>query len=79
MAWMVAHLMVATGNMQKGTRVDVLMRTLLGREPGTVPGETPTGARPSNEMTPAETTAHLKAWIDGLKKQTPRGRARVGA
>ena len=38
-AWVVAHLMAASGNLPKGTRVDRLMRDLLGRKPGTVPGE----------------------------------------
>jgi hypothetical protein len=44
---MVAHLMVASGNMRKGTRADRLMRDLLGREPGTVPGQDVAVERPT--------------------------------
>ena len=38
MAWTVAHLLVGGGTLRKGTRVDALMRDLLGRAPGTRAG-----------------------------------------
>jgi hypothetical protein len=49
--------MVATGNLPKGTRVGPLMRQLLGREPGTVPGQ----ATRQREMTAAESIQALLA------------------
>lgn len=33
--------MLATGHLPKGTRLDRLMRDLLGRPPGTLPGAPP--------------------------------------
>ena len=60
MAWTVANLLVGGGTLRKGTRVDRLMRDLLGREPGTVPGETP----PEPETLTAEASiAHMAAWV----------------
>lgn len=66
-AWIVAHLMVASGHMRKGTRVDQLMRELLGRKPGTVPGQPEIGA--PREMTADQGIQALLAM--GAKDRRP--------
>jgi hypothetical protein len=64
MAWIVAHLLVGGGTLQKGTRVDQLMRGLLGREPGTVPGEMPVEPdRRPDELSPEASVAYMAAWV----------------
>ena len=64
MAWIVAHLLVGGGTLVKGTRVDRLMRSLLGREPGTVPGQTPAAPATDMALSPDETAAFIKTWVD---------------
>jgi hypothetical protein len=67
LAWLVAHLLVGGGTLPKGTRVDQLMRDLLGREPGTLPGQqaaAPTQDAPSGVLSPDETAAFIKTWVD---------------
>jgi hypothetical protein len=72
MAWIVAHLLVGGGTLRKGTRVDRLMRSLLGREPGTVPGEATAPAAEPAAMTATETAIFLTAWVDAHRPR-PRG------
>jgi hypothetical protein len=72
MAWVVAHLLVGGGTLAKGTRVDRLMRSLLGREPGTVPGEATAPAAEPAAMTATETATFLKVWVDAHRPR-PRG------
>jgi hypothetical protein len=76
MAWMVAHLLVGSGHMPKGTRVDALMRSLLGREPGTLPDATPLEpeSRP-DELSPEASVAYMAAWLKRPPKSTERQRA----
>jgi hypothetical protein len=73
MAWMVAHLLVGGGTLQRGTRVDTLMRNLLGREPGTVPGQTEP-ERPSRALSPEATAQYIKTWVQTMRGQTQRER-----
>jgi hypothetical protein len=76
MAWIVAHLLVGSGNMAKGTRVDALMRGLLGREPGTVPGEMPAEpARRPDELSPEASVAYMAAWVTSRTPSQERHRA----
>jgi hypothetical protein len=63
MAWIVAHLLVGGGTLRRGTRVDQLMTDLLGRAPGTVPGEAPATPR---ELSPAATAAYLVQWVQTM-------------
>jgi hypothetical protein len=63
MAWIVAHLLVGGGTLRKGTRVDGLMRALLGRAPGTLPGDAASEAPPPHELSPAESIAYMAAWV----------------
>jgi hypothetical protein len=63
MAWVVAHLLVGGGTLRRGTRVDQLMTDLLGRPPGTVPGETPA---PTRELSPDATAAYLVHWVQSM-------------
>src|SRR4029434_2269864 len=60
MAWLVAHLLVGGGTLRRGTRVHQLMHDLLGRAPGTVPGE---ALAPTRELSPAATAAYLVNWV----------------
>jgi hypothetical protein len=75
MAWMVAHLLLGTGNMPKGTRVDALMRSLLGRAPGTLPGEAPEETPALDELSPEASVAYMAAWLKRPQKSTERQRA----
>jgi len=59
----VAHLLVGGGTLRKGTRVDQLMRDLLGRAPGTVPGETPEASPSRRELSPEASVAYMAAWV----------------
>jgi hypothetical protein len=63
MAWIVAHLLVGGGTLRRGTRVDQLMADLLGRPPGTVPGEVPA---PTRELSPDATAAYLVRWVQTM-------------
>jgi hypothetical protein len=63
MAWIVAHLLVGGGTLRRGTRVDSLMADLLGRAPGTVPGEAPA---PTRELSPEATAAYLVQWVQTM-------------
>jgi hypothetical protein len=63
MAWVVAHLLVGGGTLRRGTRVDQLMHDLLGRAPGTVPGEAPA---PTRELSPEATAAYLVQWVQTM-------------
>jgi hypothetical protein len=78
-AWVVAHLMAATGNLPKGTRVDALMRDLLGREPGTVPGQDAAGRR--RHLSADQSVEYLAAWVraHGGKDARPGVAATEGA
>lgn len=62
-AWVVAHLMLVSGNLPRGTQVGALWRSLLGREAGeaAAPPERPA-------MTPEESVAYMKAWVKGRAK-----------
>lgn len=60
-AWLVAHL----GHHGRGTTVQSVMRKLLGREPGTVPGQ----PRPVREMTADQGIQALLAM--GAKDRRP--------
>jgi hypothetical protein len=73
MAWVVAHLLVGGGTLRRGTRVDTLMRDLLGREPGTVPGQTEPDRRP-RALSPEATAEYIKTWVATMRGQAPRGR-----
>jgi hypothetical protein len=68
---MVAHLMVASGNLRKGTRVDRLMRDLLGREPGTVPGQ-PEITREAPTLDPEQSVEYMAALTRALGGQDLR-------
>jgi hypothetical protein len=70
MAWIVAHLLVGGGTLRRGTRVDTLMRDLLGREPGMVPGQHEPDRQP-RALSPEATAEYIKAWV-----QTMHGQAR---
>jgi hypothetical protein len=63
LAWTVAHLLVGGGTLRKGTRVDQLMADLLGRAPGTVPGESPATPPPSRELSPEASVTYMAAWV----------------
>jgi hypothetical protein len=73
MAWIVAHLLVGGGTLRRGTRVDTLMRDLLGREPGTVPGQTDPESRPQT-LSPQATAEYIKTWVQTMAGQIRRGR-----
>jgi hypothetical protein len=64
-AWTVAHLMVATGNLQRGTTVASLMRDLLGRAPGTVPGQPEADAEPAG-LSPEASVEYMAMVVRGL-------------
>jgi hypothetical protein len=79
-AWMVAHLMLATGNLPRGTRLGPLMRQLLGREPGQ-PVEMTTAATPEPDepgrLSPEASVTYMKAWLQarggqGRAESSPR-------
>ena len=73
MAWVVAHLLVGGGTLRKGTRVDDLMRDLLGREPGTLPGAAP--VEPSSRtLSPEATAAYIKGWVHTMRGTPQRVR-----
>ena len=62
-AWVVAHLMWATGNLPRGTQVGALMRSLLGRtDPEPPPAATA-------ELSPEASVAYMRAWT---KRVSPR-------
>ena len=63
MAWTVAHLLVGGGTLRKGTRVDHLMHDLLGRAPGTVPGEPSAEPLPSRELSPEASITYMQTWL----------------
>ena len=71
MAWVVAHLLVGGGTLRKDVRVGPLMRDLLGREPGTLPGAAPvervapSEPPPSRELSPEASVAYMAAWMRG--------------
>jgi hypothetical protein len=71
MAWVVAHLLVGGGTLRRGTRVDTLMRDLLGREPGTVPGQPDPDRRP-RALSPQATAEYIKTWVETMHGQTLR-------
>jgi hypothetical protein len=55
-AWVVAHLMWATGNLPRGTQVGPLMRSLLGRND-------PEPERPATEeLSPEASVAYMQAY-----------------
>ena len=68
--WVVAHLAYFCGHVKPGVSVGELMRALLGRELGTLPGavepDPPRPApspAPAKEMTPAESVAYAAHWV----------------
>jgi hypothetical protein len=73
MAWVVAHLLVGGGTLRRGTRVDTLMRDLLGREPGTVPGQTEPARQP-RVLSPQATAEYIKTWVHTMGGQARRER-----
>jgi hypothetical protein len=73
MAWVVAHLLVGGGTLRRGTRVDTLMRDLLGREPGTVPGQRDSDREP-RALSPQATAEYIKTWVETMRGQAPPGR-----
>jgi hypothetical protein len=72
-AWMVAHLMLATGNLPRGTRLGPLMRQLLGREPGQLPDDTTTAATSDvdepGRLSPEASVTYMKAWLQARSGQ----------
>jgi hypothetical protein len=72
-AWMVAHLMLATGNLPRGTRLGPLMRQLLGREPGQPPDATTTAATSEGDevgrLSPEASVTYMKAWLQARSGQ----------
>ena len=69
-AWAVAHLAYFCGHVKPGVSVGDLMRALLGRELGTLPGAVepepmpPSAPAPAGkEMTPAESVAFAAHWV----------------
>jgi hypothetical protein len=77
-AWMVAHVMAALGTVPKGLRrVDQVQHWLLGRAPGTVPGEA-RAAAPTGAMSPMQSAEYAALWVRALGGQDRRSGATGG-
>jgi hypothetical protein len=68
--WMMANLMLATGNFPRTLTLRQLMSDLLGREPSGAAAE-------PEALSPEATAAHLKAWVEAIDGRTVRVRERV--
>ena len=66
-AWMVAHLMLATGNLPRGTRLEPLMRQLLGRAPGegadATDRETAESDEQAGRLSAEASVTYMKSWV----------------
>jgi hypothetical protein len=70
--WMMANLMLATGNFPRSLTLRQLMHELLGREPI----DAAPAAEPAT-LSPEATAAHLKTWVQAMDGRTQRVRERV--